>query len=133
MTTDIDEAIRLSQALYFQSLDSRSVEGMMAVFDVNARVVYGANEITGSIAIKSWLDDYFATSPKEALTKHICSNMVITSSPDSAEAKSDVAVFMWDISGGWRIQSVTRHHDKLAPQPNGQWLFIEKRIESVGT
>jgi hypothetical protein len=126
------EHIRLSQALYFQNLDDRGVEGLVAVFDENARVVFEGGEIVGSSAIKKWIEDYFGNLPPGLLTKHICSNMVISISGETAESRSDVAVFQWDASGGWRMLAVTRHHDRFGPQANGSWLITEKRIASIG-
>ena len=119
-----EDAIRNTIARFCQCLDSRQFEAWSRTFTDNG--VFG--RLNGRAAILEMiLGGELATQP-DLKRQHAVTNSVIDIHGDTAESTSDLT--MYDRRGDAPITvRIGRYYDKLARQPNGEWLFTERRLE----
>jgi hypothetical protein len=49
----------------------------------------------------------------------------------AAESTSDLLIYDRIADGPWTLTAVGRYRDRLVRDPDGQWLFAERRLEFV--
>lgn len=119
-----EDAIRNTIARFCQHLDSRRFVEWTETFTEDGRF----NQLQGRAAILAMIQvGELATKP-DLHRQHAVTNSVIDVDGDTATATSDLA--MYDRYGDGPITVQTgRYYDRLARQPDGAWLFTERRLE----
>jgi hypothetical protein len=119
-----EDAIRNTIARFCQNLDSRQFQAWTETFTPDG--VFG--RLHGRAAILDMiLGGELALQP-ELKRQHAVTNTIIDLHGDTAESTSDLT--MYDRIGDAPITvRIGRYYDKLARQPNGEWLFTERRLE----
>ena len=122
-----EDAIRNTIARFCQNLDSRRFVEWSETFTEDG--VF--NQLNGRAAILNMiLGGELATKP-ELRRQHAVTNSIIDVTGDTATATSDLS--MYDRVGDGPITVQTgRYYDRLARQPNGDWLFTQRRLEWFG-
>jgi hypothetical protein len=121
--TDADQ-IRNTLARFCQYLDQRRFEEWSQTFTEDG--VFG--ERRGRAEILHWiLQGELATRP-ELNRRHTVVNSIIDVQGDRAEAVSDLIMYDQVGDGPWTIR-VGRYFDELVRQPDGIWLFKQRRLE----
>jgi ketosteroid isomerase-like protein len=119
-----EDAIRNTIARFCQHLDSRRFVEWTETFTEDGRF----NQLHGRAAILEMIQAGELATKPELHRQHAVTNSVIDIQGDSATATSDLA--MYDRYGDGPISVQTgRYYDRLARQPDGQWLFTERRLE----
>lgn len=122
-----EDAIRNTIAGFSQHLDSRRFVEWSETFTENG--VF--NKLNGRAAILAMIQGAELASKPELRRQHAVTNSVIDVTGDTATATSDLA--MYDRIGDGPITVRTgRYYDRLARQPDGKWLFTERRLEWFG-
>jgi uncharacterized protein (TIGR02246 family) len=127
--TTAEEEIRRTLATYPKRVDDRDSTGFANCFAENGRIYSSSGVFEGRAQIKKFLDDLYAARPLNRHFKHVWANSVIDIHADTADAVSDILVFECLTGTPWKMNIVARHHDKLAKQSDGRWLYTEKRGE----
>ena len=124
-----EEMIRNTVARYSHCLDDRRFKEWSETFTEDG--VFGGRN--GRAAIyANILQGELATIP-ELQRRHIVTNLEIHVNGSAAEATSDL--LMYDKRGDaaqWTLR-IGRYHDKLRREPDGSWLFSERRLEWLDT
>ena len=119
-----EDAIRNTIARFCQHLDSRRFPEWAATFTEDG--VFGRYDSRAAI-LEMILGAELATQP-DLHRQHAVTNSVIDVHGDTADSTSDLT--MYDRIGDGPISVRTgRYYDRLARQPNGEWLFTERRLE----
>ncbi|HEY3063709.1 MAG TPA: nuclear transport factor 2 family protein [Chloroflexota bacterium] len=119
-----EDAIRNTIARFCQHLDSRRFKEWAETFTEDG--VFGRFNSRAAIH-EMILGGELANQP-DLHRQHAVTNSVIDVHGDTAEATSDLA--MYDRVGDGPITVRTgRYYDRLARQPNGEWLFTERGLE----
>jgi ketosteroid isomerase-like protein len=120
---DVDQ-IRNTLGRFCQVLDSRRFEDWSATFAPDGTF----NRLHGRPAILDMIvHGELATQP-DLHRQHAVTNSVIEVDGDTATATSDLT--MYDRVGDGPVTvRLGRYHDRLARQPDGQWLFAERRLD----
>jgi len=119
-----EDAIRNLIGRFCQHLDSRRFKEWSETFTEDG--VFGRFNSRAAI-LEMILGGELATQP-DLHRQHAVTNSVIDVHGDTAEATSDLAMFDRVGDGPFSVRC-GRYHDKLARQPNGEWLFTERRLE----
>ena len=61
--------------------------------------------------------------------RHVVANIAIEISGDEAQADSDLLMYNKVGAEPWKLSAVGRYVDRLARQPDGTWLFTERRLD----
>ena len=119
-----EDAIRNTIARFCQCLDSRQFQAWTDTFTPDG--VFG--RLQGRAAILEMiLGGELALQP-DLKRQHAVTNSVIDIHGDTADSTSDLT--MYDRVGDGPITvRIGRYYDKLARQPDGAWLFTERRLE----
>ena len=119
-----EDAIRNTIARFCQCLDSRQFQAWTNTFTPDG--VFG--RLQGRAAILEMiLGGELALQP-DLKRQHAVTNSVIEIHGDTADSTSDLT--MYDRVGDGPITvRIGRYYDKLARQPDGSWLFTERRLE----
>jgi 2-iminobutanoate/2-iminopropanoate deaminase len=123
-----EEMIRNVVARYSHCLDDRRFKEWSETFTEDG--VFGRQN--GRAAIyANILQGELATIP-ELQRRHIVTNLEIYVSGDQADGTSDL--LMYDKRGNlpWTLR-IGRYYDKLRRQPEGSWLFSERRLDWLDT
>jgi hypothetical protein len=67
----------------------------------------------------------------ELQRRHVVTNLVIRISGGEAHVDSDLLLYDKVGAGQWTVSAVGRYVDRLARQPDGTWLFAERRLTFV--
>jgi hypothetical protein len=119
-----EDAIRNTLARFCQHLDSRRFVEWSETFTEDGRF----NTLEGRAAILHMIQGGELALQPDLKRQHAVTNSIIDVKGDAATATSDLA--MYDRVGDGPISVRTgRYHDRLARQPNGEWLFTERRLE----
>ncbi|MBV9322537.1 MAG: nuclear transport factor 2 family protein [Chloroflexi bacterium] len=119
-----EDAIRNTIARFCQCLDSRQFEAWSQTFTEAGK--FGRLEGRAAI-LEMILGGELAKQP-DLKRQHAVTNSVIDIHGDIAESTSDLT--MYDRVGDGPISvRIGRYYDKLARQPDGTWLFTERRLE----
>ena len=119
-----EDAIRNTIARFCQCLDSRQFEAWSQTFTEGG--VFG--RLNGRAAILEMILGGELAKQPDLKRQHAVTNSIIEIHGDTAESTSDLT--MYDRVGEGPITVRTgRYYDKLARQPNGEWLFTERRLE----
>jgi ketosteroid isomerase-like protein len=123
-----EDAIRNTIARFCQCLDSRQFEAWSQTFTEAG--VFG--RLNGRAAILEMILGGELAKQPDLKRQHAVTNSIIDIHGDTAESTSDLT--MYDRTGDGPITVRTgRYYDKLARQPNGEWLFTERRLEWLDT
>jgi 3-phenylpropionate/cinnamic acid dioxygenase small subunit len=123
MLTDADR-IRNTLARFSQTLDDRQFEAWSQTFAEDGEFDGRAR---GRAALLSWiLQGELATQP-ELKRKHAVVNSIITIDGDQAAVESDLVMFDQVAQAPWTTR-VGRYSDRLARQPDGDWLLTWRRL-----
>lgn len=68
----------------------------------------------------------------ELQRRHVVTNIAIQISGDEARVDSDLLVYDKAGAGPWTLSAVGHYADRLARQPDGSWLFAERRLSFAG-
>ncbi|HEY1291921.1 MAG TPA: nuclear transport factor 2 family protein [Chloroflexota bacterium] len=119
-----EDAIRKLIARFCQHLDSRQFEAWAGTFTESG--VFG--RWSGRAAILEMILGGELAKQPDLKRLHAVTNSVIDVRGDTAESTSDLMMF--DRVGDAPVTvRFGRYYDKLARQPNGEWLFTERRLE----
>lgn len=119
-----EDAIRNTIARFCQLLDSRRFEEWTQTFTEDG--VFG--QLVGRAAILAMIRGGELAMQPSLRRQHAVTNSVIDVHGETAEVTSDLA--MYDRVGDAPTTiRIGRYHDRLARQPNGEWLFTERRLE----
>ena len=119
-----EDAIRNTLARFCQHLDSRRFVEWTETFTTDGRF----NKLEGRAAILHMIQGGELAMQPDLHRQHAVMNSLIEVTGDTATATSDLA--MYDRTGEGPITVRTgRYYDKLARQPDGSWLFTERRLE----
>jgi ketosteroid isomerase-like protein len=119
-----EDAIRNTIARFCQCLDSRQFQAWTETFTPDG--VFG--RLHGRAAILEMIQGGELALQPELKRQHAVTNTIIDLHGDTADSTSDLT--MYDRVGDAPITvRIGRYHDKLARQPNGEWLFTERRLE----
>jgi ketosteroid isomerase-like protein len=122
-----EDAIRNTIARFCQHLDSRRFVEWSETFTEDG--VF--NKLNGRAAILTMIQQGELATKPELRRQHAVTNSVINVDGDTAIATSDLT--MYDRIGDGPVTVQTgRYYDRLARQPDGQWLFTERRLEWFG-
>ncbi len=122
-----EDAIRNTIARFCQHLDSRRFVEWTETFTEDGKF----NALQGRAAILRMIQGGELATKPDLRRQHAVTNSIIEVDGDSASATSDLA--MYDRYGNGPITVKTgRYHDRLARQPDGDWLFTERRLEWFG-
>lgn len=122
-----EDAIRNTIARFCQHLDSRRFVEWSETFTIDGKF----NKLSSRAAILQMIQGGELANKPELRRQHAVTNSVIDVAGDTASATSDLA--MYDRVGDGPITVQTgRYYDRLARQPDGQWLFTERRLEWQG-
>jgi SnoaL-like domain len=122
-----EDAIRHTIARFSQLLDSRRFEEWTETFTEDG--AFG--KFQGRAAILHMIQGGELAMRPELRRQHAVTNSVIDVRDDTAEAVSDLA--MYDKVGDGPVSvRIGRYYDRLARQPNGEWLFTERRLDWFG-
>ena len=119
-----EDAIRNLIARFCQHLDSRRFKEWSETFTEDG--VFGRLKSRAEIHAMI-LDGELAKQP-DLHRQHAVTNSVIDVHGDTAEATSDLAMYDRIGDGPYSVRT-GRYYDRLARQPNGDWLFTERRLE----
>jgi uncharacterized protein (TIGR02246 family) len=122
-----EEEIRRTLATYPKRVDDRDSTGFSECFAEDGRIYSSSGVFQGRAEIKGFLESLYASRPLNRHFKHVWANSAITIDGDTADAVSDILVFECLTGTPWQMNIVARHIDKLARQPDGRWLYTEKR------
>jgi ketosteroid isomerase-like protein len=119
-----EDAIRNTIARFCQCLDSRQFQAWTETFTPDG--VFGRQR--GRAAILAMIQGGELAMQPQLKRQHAVTNSIIDIHGDTAESTSDLT--MYDRVGDGPITVRTgRYYDKLARQPDGAWLFTERRLE----
>lgn len=119
-----EDAIRNTIARFCQHLDSRRFVEWTETFTEDGKF----NQLHGRPAILQMIQAGELATKPDLRRQHAVTNSIIDVSGDTATATSDLA--MYDRYGDGPITVQTgRYYDRLARQPDGTWLFTERRLE----
>jgi len=122
-----EESIRNTVAHYSHCLDDRRFREWSETFTEDG--VFGSRH--GRAAIyENILGGELATIP-DLQRRHIVTNLELMVHGDTAEAISDLLMYDKRGDAPWTLR-VGRYYDRLRRQPNGDWLFAERRLEWTG-
>jgi ketosteroid isomerase-like protein len=121
--SDVD-LIRNTLGRFCQALDSRQFEAWAATFTPDGIF----NRLHGRPAILDMIQHAELASQPDLRRQHAVTNSVIEVSGETATATSDLTMFSRVGDGPMTIR-LGRYHDRLARQPDGQWLFVERRLD----
>ena len=122
-----EDRIRNTVARYSHCLDDRRFKEWSETFTEDG--VFGGRN--GRAAIyQNILGGELATIP-ELQRRHIVTNLEIMVRGDEAQATSDLLMYDKRGEDAWTLR-VGRYYDTLRRQPDGDWLFSQRRLEWVG-
>jgi enamine deaminase RidA (YjgF/YER057c/UK114 family) len=122
-----EEIIRNTVARYSHCLDDRRFKEWSETFTEDG--VFGSRHGRSEI-YQNILGGELATIP-ELQRRHIVTNLEILTHGDEADAISDLLMYDKLGEAAWSLR-IGRYYDKLSKQPNGDWLFSERRLEWTG-
>lgn len=122
-----EEGVRLTLALGAQKIDDGDVEGYVALFSENARLMTRTVEYNGRAAIRDGITAAFGTWAPGSVTKHHIGGSVINVEGNTAKAITDLVVFQALAEGGWTVLQTGRYHDSFV-QEDGEWRISERRV-----
>jgi ketosteroid isomerase-like protein len=119
-----EDAIRNTIARFCQCLDSRQFQAWTETFTPDG--AFG--RLRGRAAILEMILGGELAMQPDLKRQHAVTNSVIEIHGDTADSTSDLT--MYDRVGDGPITvRIGRYYDKLARQPDGSWLFTERRLE----
>jgi hypothetical protein len=122
-----EDVIRNTVARYSHCLDDRRFKEWSETFTEDG--VFGSRNGRSAI-YQNILGGELNTIP-ELQRRHIVTNLEVLVHGEEADAISDL--LMYDKLGDapWTLR-IGRYYDKLRRQPDGDWLFSERRLEWTG-
>lgn len=82
----------------------------------------------GRAAILEFMHSQGLGARPELQRRHVVTNIAIQVSGDEARIDSDLLIYDKVGAGPWTLSTVGRYADRLARQPDGSWLFAERRL-----
>jgi hypothetical protein len=122
-----EEDIRRLIAMCAQRIDDRDVEGYVALFAPEARLVTRSRAFVGHDAIRQCMAAGWAAAAPGSKTKHLVASSAIRINNDNATALTDVVAFQCLAEGGWQILLAGRYDDEFVLR-GGEWRFADRRI-----
>jgi ketosteroid isomerase-like protein len=119
-----EDRIRNTIARFCQTLDARQFEAWSQTFTEAG--VFGRSN--GRAAILSMIQGGELATQPELRRKHAVTNAIINVHGDTADSTSDLIMFDQVGDTPWTIR-VGRYTDTLAKQPDGEWLFTQRKLE----
>jgi hypothetical protein len=118
-----DNQIRRTIAQFSQYLDERRFLEWSELFTERATFQH----ISGRAAILAFMrGEELATMP-DLFRKHVTTNLIITFGDDEACVESDLVLHERLGKGPW-ILRMGKYVDRLAPSPDGRWLFADRQL-----
>jgi hypothetical protein len=85
----------------------------------------------GHAAIREFIAGQDLATRSDLQRRHVNTNIDIDIQGEAAEVVSDLLVYDREGAGPWTLTAVGRYRDTLARQPDGRWLFVERRLTFV--
>jgi ketosteroid isomerase-like protein len=121
---DAVSAIRTTIVRYGQCIDDRDVEGLLALYTVDAVHHANGRDNVGHDGIRAWITGAF---PRIEHIRHLVLGSAIEVDGDSATGISDWMTVQRLDDGSAAIHSVGRFDDRFR-LVDGRWRFTERRL-----
>jgi SnoaL-like domain len=121
------ELIRNTIARNNHYLDDRRYEDCARTFAEDGSIAGH----TGRPAILEFMQSQGLGADPKLQRRHVVTNIAIDISGDQAHVDSDLLVYDKHGTEPWKLSAVGRYADRLTRQPDGKWLFADRRLDFV--